>query len=343
MQKLRRLFLPAFAAFLALAPVAAQDPAPATLTLGGYAVGREVYGALLEAFRTKWQAETGQQLNVLETYQASGALSRQIEGGFTVDIFAAQLDPEVDRLVNAGLVGEDWRETDGYNGLSNVVIVTRAGNPKNIQDWADLTQDGVEVIIPNPGTSGGAQWLFLSPVGAVLRGEVEGFSADDAGVDAFLRAFVSKVGVFDRDGRESFLTFERGVGDVAITYENEALKAIEAGGDYEIVYPTSSVLIERPLVIIDGVVDANGNREIAEAFLEFARSEEAQQIYAANGYRPLSEEIELPEAVAELYPVLESEQIFSIADQFGSWKDARDLYFGDAGLITTIIAEVAGV
>jgi sulfate transport system substrate-binding protein len=325
-----------------LALSAQSAPAPTTLTLAGFAVGREVYGALLEAFRAEWQASTGQTVNVLESYQASGALSRQIEGGFPVDVFTAQLDPEVTRLVTAGLVDEDWKATDGYNGISNVVIVTRKGNPKNVQDWADLAQAGIEVILPNPGTSGGAQWLFLAPIGAVLRDKVEGYSADEAGVEAYLRGFIANVGVFDRDGRESFLTFERGVGDVAVTYENEALKAIEDGGEYEIIYPTSTVIIERPVVIIDENVERVGNRDVAEAFIAFAKSDAGQLIYAQNGYRPLAEStVELPEELAERFPVLED--TFTVDEQFGGWRDARTAYFGDEGLVTLLIAEIAGL
>ncbi len=342
MKQLRRLIIALGALVFLGGVLTAQDaPEPTTLTLGGYAVGREVYGSLLEAFVADWQAETGQQVSVLETYQASGALSRQIEGGFPVDLFAAQLDPEISRLVTAGLVGEDWKDTDGYNGISNVVIVARKDNPKNIQDWQDLAQEGVEIILPNPGTSGGAQWLFLSPIGAILRDQVEGFSADDAGVDAYLRGFIANVSVFDRDGRESFLTFERGVGDVAITYENEALKAIEAGGEYEIIYPASTIIIERPLVVIDENVDNIGNRDVAEAFVVFARSEAGQLIYAENGYRPLTNDIELPEELAAQFPELGD--TFTVDEQFGSWSNARSFYFGDEGLVTLLIAEIAGL
>lgn len=341
-----------------IAPVAAQDaPAPINLTLVGYAVPREALGAIIPAFQAKWLKDTKQQVNILESYGASGSQSRAVAGGFEADIVELSIEPDVSRLADAGLITHDWKAND-YKGIasnSEVVLVVRPGNPKGIKDWADLAQDGVEIVTPDPVTSGGAQWNILGAYGAARRGHVEGFDASDEGATQFLTKLITNVIAFDKDGRESFLTFENGVGDVAITYENEAYAGLQSGGEFEIVYPSSTLLIENPIALVDTYVDKHGTREVAEAFIQFVWSPEGQTIFAQHGFRPVNAEVaaqfnvnvevtpapDVPtDTVALVYPPIADQ--FSIEEEFKSWSDARKTFFGDEGSITKIISEVKG-
>ena len=351
---------------VALVPVSAQDtPTSVTITLAGYAVPREAYGDVIPLFQAYWQEQTGQQLIVLESYQASGAQSRAIAGGFEADIAALSIETDITRLVEAGLVSEDWKEDNPYQGFvsdSLVVLAVRPDNPRNIQDWVDLAQEGIEVITPDPATSGGAQWNILGAYGAARRGFVPGYEGEQ-GAEEFLRALAANIAVLDRDGRESFLTFERGIGDVAITYENEVFAGLLLGGQYTLVYPRSTILIENPVAVVDEYVDAHGTREVAEAFVEFLWTPDAQRIFANHGFRPVNPAIraelgiaeqteatvEAPAAEAEpstiehnpliVFPPVEDQ--FTVAE-FGGWPEARSVVFGDDGLFTQIIAEVQG-
>lgn len=344
----------------ALTPVAAQDatPAPVTLTLVGYAVPREAYGDVIPAFQTYWLKETGQQVLFLESYGASGSQSRAVASGFEADIVGLSIEPDVKRLVDAGLITHDWTDNP-YKGIvtdSLVVLAVRPDNSKNIHDWADLAQDGVEIITPDPATSGGAQWNILAAFGAAWRGHVGDFTADEAGATDFLRKLINNVTVFDKDGRESFLTFERGIGDVAITYENEVYAGYLSGGEYQIVYPTSTILIENPVSIIDTYVDKHGTREVAEAFINFLWSSDAQRIFALHGFRPVNADI-AKEFNVGVAPTADATQVATIGSvaltfppvtdqftigEFGGWSEVRKTYFGDEGSITQLIAEIKG-
>ncbi|MBL1134080.1 MAG: sulfate ABC transporter substrate-binding protein [Chloroflexi bacterium] len=325
-------------------PTQAQDqPETVTITLAAYAVPREAYEDVIPAFQAYWQEKTGQAVIVQESYQASGAQSRAVAGGFEADIVALSVESDVTRLVDAGLITHDWKAN--YNGFvtnSVVVLATREGNPLEIEDWGDLAGD-VEVITPDPATSGGAQWNILAVYGAARRGFVEGYAADDEGATEFLTKLLKNVVVFDRDGRESILTFEYGIGDVAITYENEIYAGEAAGSTYSVVYPTSTILIENPIAVVDAYVDEHGTREVAEAFVAFAQSAEAQRIFVENGFRPVNEdviaEVATDEELAEKFPKIED--LFTI-EEFGGWSVVRKELFGDEGRFTALIAEVAG-
>jgi sulfate/thiosulfate-binding protein len=341
------------------APAAAQDaPPPVTLTLVGYAVPREAYGDVIPLFQAYWLEQTGQTVQFLESYAASGAQSRAVAGGFEADIVALSIEPDITRLVDAGLITHDWKDNP-YDGIvtdSLVVLAVRPDNPKNILDWADLAQEGVEVITPDPATSGGAQWNILAAYGAARRGNVEGFEAGDEGATEFLRQLIANIAVFDKDGRESFLTFERGIGDVAITYENEVYAGYLKGAteDYQIIYPASTILIENPVALVDTYVDAHGTREVAQAFIDFLWSPEAQHVFAQNGFRPVNEDVaaeynvnvaaeegaQAPTDFVLAFPPVVDQ--FTIAEEFTSWGDARSTFFGDAGTITQLLTQVQG-
>jgi len=239
-----------------------------------------------------------------------------------------------------------------------VVIATREGNPLEITDWADLGAEDTEVITPNPATSGGARWNILGAYGAARRGFVEGYEATDEGGIQFLTDLITNVEVLDRDARESFLTFERGIGDVAITYENEYYAGVKAGGEYDVVYPRSTILIENPIAIVDTYVDLHGTREVAEAFVQFLWTQNAQRIFASNGFRPVNPvvaadyglDVELPADLPEETVTVEInpditfpavEDLFTI-EEFGGWAEAQPAYFGEEGSIIRLITEIKG-
>jgi len=342
------------------APSVAQDaPADVTLTLVGYAVPREAYGEIIPLFQQYWLEQTGQQVQIQESYGASGAQSRAVEGGFEADIVALSIEPDVTRLVDAGLITHDWKDNP-YNGFvtnSLVVLAVRPDNPKGILDWADIAKEGVEVIMPDPATSGGAQWNLLAAYGAARRGFVDGFAADDTGAADFLSKLITNVLVLDKDGRESFLTFERGIGDVAITYENEVYAGYLSGAvdQYTVIYPRSTILIENPVALVDVYVDKHGTREVAQAFIDFLWSPEAQEVFANNGFRPVNEEVAaafnvnvapdaegvpVPEGeVAITFPPVEDQ--FTI-EEFTDWPTARSTFFGDEGSLTQLLLNFQG-
>lgn len=342
---------------ITLSPVAAQDaPPPATLTLAAYSTPREVYGEVIPLFQAYWLEQTNQQVIVQETYQGSGALSRAIVGGFDADIAALSLEADITRIVDAGLITHDWKDNDyqGFISTSIVVLAVRPDNPLNIADWVDLVQPELEVITPDPATSGGAQWNVLAAYGAVRHGYVEGYEATDEGATQFLRDLFTNVITLDRDARESFLNFERGVGDVAITYENEVYTGLAADGEYQLVRPTSTILIENPVAVIDSFVDAHGTREVAEAFVDFLWTPEVQTIFANHGYRSVNPDVaaeyQTPEGEAAMEVVSAEnehvtfapiEDLFTI-EEFGGWGEARPAFFGDEGIFTTLIAEIQG-
>jgi sulfate/thiosulfate transport system substrate-binding protein len=341
----------------AVIPAAAQDaPPPVTLTFVAYSTPREAYGEIIPLFQAKWLEETGQQVILQESYGGSGSQSRAVAGGFEADLVALSLESDVTRLVDAGLITHDWKDNPYQGIVSNslVAFAVRPDNPKNITDWAGLVQDGIEVITPNPATSGGAQWNVLAAVGAVQRGHVEGFDASEEGATEFLSKLLTNVSVLDKDARESFLNFERGIGDVAITYENEIITGQLGGQEYQVVYPSSTILIETPVALVDTYVDKHGTREVAQAFYEFLWSTEAQRVFVQYGYRPLNEEVAAEFSVnvegAEpvdfgaliplSYPPIADQ--FTIVDQFTDWPTARTTYFGDEGLFTQLVAEIKG-
>ena len=310
------------------------------LILAGYTTPREAYRELIPIFQQQWKEKTGQTVTFEESYQGSGAQSRAVAEGFEADVVALSLEADVIRLEEAGLITHDWR-SEPFGGMvstSVVALAVREGNPKNIQDWADLAQPGLEILTPNPKTSGGAMWNILGLYGAAQRGHVEGYAADDAGAQDFLLNVLQSVTVMDKSARDSIVTFEKGIGDVAITYENEVLVGRQAGQTYELVLPSSTIQIDNPIAVVDTYVDKHGTREVAEAFVEFLLTPEAQQIFAKHGLR--SPDPEVAKATAEQYPPIED--LFTISD-FGGWKEATPAFFGDTGIFYQVLAEVQGI
>jgi len=318
------------------APATAGSPSALTLILGAYTTPREAYGKLIPIFKAQWQQEKGQAVTFEESYLGSGAQSRAIVEGFEADVTALSLEADVTRIAQAGLITHDWKNnpTKGIVSTSVVVFAVRKGNPKQIKDWADLAKPGVQILTPNPKTSGGAMWNILALYGAALRGKVDGVPAnDEAAASAFLTTVLKNVTVMDKGARESITNFEKGVGDVAITYENEVLVGQQSGQTYEMVIPRSSILIENPVAVVDTYVDKHGTRAAATAFVNFLFTKPAQEIFAQYGLR--SVDAEVAKATADRYPPVAD--LFTIQD-LGGWDQATPRFFGENGLYTKAVA-----
>ena len=311
---------------------------PVTLILGGYTTPREVYGkAILPAFQKEWQGTSGQRVQFRESYQGSSAQARAIAGGFEADVAALSLEGDIDKITQAGLITHDWRAAPhgGMASTSIVVLAVRPGNPKKILDWPDLTRPGLNVLTPDPKTSGGAQWNINAMYGAALKGFAGVRKDDRAAAKDFLKRVFRNVSIMDKGARESITTFEKGVGDVAITYENEILIGRQAGQKYDYVVPRSTILIENPVALVDRYVDQHGVRAAAEAFVTFLHGPQAQSLYARYGLRPVEESVakenasKLP-AVQDLWKI----------DYLGGWKKASQDLYGPEGAFTQVFSEL---
>lgn len=321
-------------------PTAVSGKLSAKLILGAYTTPREAYSKQILLFAAQWKEKTGQEVTFEESYLGSGAQSRAIVEGFEADIAALSLEADIDRIVTAGLITHDWQTAPNHGIVTTSIVsfAVRKGNPKNIHDWADLAKPGVEILTPNPKSSGGAQWNILALYGAALRGKIEGVTAGDEAATEFLKAVLKNVTAMDKGARESITNFEQGVGDVAITYENEVWVGRQKGQDYELVIPRSTILIQNPIAVVDSYVDKHGTREVAEAFVNFLFTQEAQDIFAQYGLRSVDPEV--AKATASQYPAVED--LFTIDQQYGGWKEATPKYFGDTGIYTQAIAAAQG-
>jgi sulfate/thiosulfate-binding protein len=292
----------------------------AKLTLVAYSTPREVYEELIPAFA---KTKQGSGVSFDQSYASSGEQSRAVESGLPADVVAFSLEPDVTRLVEADLVAPDWADDPHKGMVSNsvVVLAVRKGNPKGIKGWNDLVRDDVEVITPNPFTSGGARWNVMAAYGAQLE---DGKSKAEA--IAYLRKLFHNVPVQDKSARESLQTFAGGKGDVLIAYENEAVTAQQKGEELDYVIPDETILIENPIA----VVSDSGSPEQAKAFVDYVRSEAAQKVFADKGYRSI-----LPDLVdAKRYPKPAS--LFTI-EKFGGWDAVMKEFFDrDTGAVAEI-------
>ena len=286
---------------------ASAEGGETTLTLVAYSTPREVYAQLAEDFA---QTPAGGGVSFDESYAASGEQSRAVAAGLPADVVAFSLEPDVTRLVHEGLVGEGWSDDEHGGMVSNSIVVfaVRKGNPKGIRTWDDLTRKGIEVITPNPFTSGGAQWNVLAGYGAQLeRGRSEQEATD------YLRRLFHNVSVQDKSAREALQTFVGGKGDVLIAYENEAILARRKGEELDYVVPAETILIENPIALV-------GENETARAFVDYVRTPAAQRVFGEAGYRPVLEEV-----LTEFdYP--KPPRLFTIAE-LGGWGPVRERFF----------------
>lgn len=310
----------------------------APLVLSAYTTPREAYSkAIIPEFQKHWKAKAGQEVEFQESYQGSGAQSRAIISGFEADIAALSLEGDVTRIAQAGLIRHDW-QANQYRGIvstSLVVIAVRPGNPLGIRDWADLTRSGLKVLTPDPKTSGGAQWNIAAIYGAALRGYAGVPKDDPRAAQEFLKRVLLNVSIMDKGARESITNFEKGVGDAAITYENEVLVARQAGREYEYVIPRSTILIENPVALVDTYVDKHGVRQVAEGFINFLWTQDAQRVFAKYGLRPV-EPATAQEVAAQFQPAGDVWKI----DFLGGWKKVAQDIFGPNGVYTKSYEEL---
>lgn len=294
---------------------------------------RELYDEFNKDFIAKWKEEEGQDVTIKQSHGGSGKQGRAVIDGLEADVVTLALAYDIDEIAQTRqLLNKDWQtefENNSTPYTSTIVFLVRAGNPKGINDWSDLTKNDVSVITPNPKTSGGARWNYL----AAWAYANKLYSNDEAKVKEFMTALYSNVEVLDSGARGSTTTFvEREIGDVLIAWENEAYLSLnELGKDeFEIVTPSLSILAEPPVAIVDKIVDKKGTREVAEAYLEHLYSKVGQEIAAKNYYRPRDEEI--LEKYKDQFPALE---LVSIED-FGGWAKAQATHFKDGGTFDEI-------
>jgi len=303
---------------------------------------RELYQDVNAAFAKEWRARTGDTVKIKQSHGGSGKQARAVIDGLEADVVTLALAYDVDALAERGLLGKDWQKRLAHNAApysSTIVFLVRKGNPKGIKDWSDLVKPGIAVITPNPKTSGGARWNHLAAYGYALRQP----GGSDASAREFLKKLYKNVPVLDSGARGATTTFvERGIGDVLVAWENEALLAIrELGpGKVDIVAPSASILAEPPVAVVDKVVDKRGTRKVAEAYLQFLYTEQAQAIIARNYYRPGVEKE--AKKYASQFPNV---KLFRITDIAGDWTSAQKVHFADGGVFDQIYqpgAKVAG-
>jgi sulfate transport system substrate-binding protein len=307
-------------------------PAQPTISFAAYSTPREAYGKIISAFKSSWKDEhDGQEVIFQESYDGSTLQASRVVSGYEADVVALSLGPDVDQIADAGLITHDWTtEADGGMVTTSVVVFdVRPGNPLGIKDWNDLAKPGVEILTPDPASSGGARWNLVSAWGSALRGYGAVTKDDEAGASTLMQGVLGNVIAYDSSARKSIQNFEDGNGDVAITYENEVLTAQAAGKDDEAVYPPSSVLIENPVTVVDTNVDKHCVREVAEAFIEYLHSDEAKEIFADAGYR--STDLATAQMGGGDFPAIED--LWDV-DEFGGWDGLTGKLFGDTGIVT---------
>ena len=306
---------------------------PVTLLNVSYDPTRELYKAVNAGFAADWKAKTGQVVNINQSHGGSGAQSRSVADGLPADVVTLALGYDIDALADRGLLAKDWQRRLPNNSspyTSTIVFLVKKGNPWKIRDWGDLIKPGIEVITPNPKTSGGARWNFLAAWAWALK--------QGGGKEASARDYVSKlfrqVPVLDTGARGATNTFtQRGIGDVLLAWENEAhLSIAEFPGKYEIVIPSLSILAEPPVAVVDRVVDRKKSRPVAEAYLRFLYTPRGQEIIAHNHYRP--RDAGVAGRFAAQFPKL---PLVTIDDGiFGGWRKAQATFFADRGVFDQI-------
>lgn len=316
------------------AAVAAPSKESATLLNVSYDPTRELYQEFNAAFAKYWKAKTGQDVKVNQSHGGGGKQARAVLDGLEADVVTLALGYDVNILAEKGkLIPDNWQTRLPQNSApytSTIVFVVRKGNPKKIKDWNDLTREGVQVITPSPKTSGGARWNYLAAWGYALK--------QPGGDDAKAREFVSKlyknVPVLDSGARGATTTFvERKIGDVLITWENEAILSVKefAKDELELVAPSISVLTEPPVTVVDKNVDKHGTREVAEAYLKYLYTPEGQEVIAKNHYRPRD-----AAAAAKYKDQFPELNLFTVDELFGGWSKAQPTHFNDGGIFDQI-------
>jgi sulfate/thiosulfate-binding protein len=326
----------AAAAALSIATLAAGAVfADTTLLNVSYDPTRELYKDFNEAFAKDWQAKTGEKVTIEQSHGGSGKQARAVIDGLQADVVTLALQGDIDQIAKAGKLKADWQKRLGNNSspyTSTIVFLVRKGNPKSIKDWDDLTKEGVQVITPNPKTSGGARWNYL----AAWAFADQKYGHDEEKDKDFIKKLYANVPVLDTGARGSTQTFaQRAIGDVLLAWENEAFLALdELGADkFDIVVPSLSIKAEPPVAVVDEVVDAKGTRKVAEAYLNFLYTPEAQKLIAHHYYRPSDPKSADPKDLARFVDV----KLISIDDPlFGGWAKAQPKHFAEGGIFDQI-------
>ncbi len=312
----------------------AHAQGPVTILNVSYDPTRELYQDYNGAFAKYWKAKTGQDVTIQQSHNGSGAQARSVIDGLQADVVTLALAYDIDAISEkAKLLPANWQSRLPNNSTpytSTIVFLVRKGNPKNIKDWDDLVRPGVAVITPNPKTSGGARWAYLAAWGyAYLKS-----GKSDAAAKDFVAKVYKNVPVLDTGARGSTTTFvERGIGDVLLAWENEALLSVkELGPDkFQVIYPSQSILAEPPVSIVDQVVDKRGTRAVAEAYLQYLYTPEGQEIAARNFYRPRLDSV--AKKYASAFPKI---KLFTLADVAGDWHKTQTVHFADGGVFDQI-------
>ena len=308
---------------------------PVSLLNVSYDPTRELYDEFNRAFAEHWKKQTGQEVKISQSHGGSGKQARSVIDGLQADVVTLALAYDIDALADKGrLIPKDWQKRLPHNSspyTSTILFLVRKGNPKGIKDWDDLVKPGVAVITPNPKTSGGARWNYLA-AWAFAR---EKFGGDEAKTRDFITRLFKNAPVLDTGARGATTTFvQRGIGDVFISWENEALLAIrENGADkFEIVAPSLSILAEPPVTWVDRVVKKRGTEALAKDYLEYLYSPEGQTIAGKNFYRP-----RLPEVAEKFKHQFPAMKLVTIDEAFGGWSKAQPQHFGDNGIFDQIM------
>jgi sulfate transport system substrate-binding protein len=309
-----------------------STPTDVALLNVSYDPTRELYRDFNAAFANHWAATSGQRVTVKQSHGGSGGQARAVIDGLEADIVTLALAYDVDAIAKAGLIQPGWTAKLPDNSApytSTIVFLVRKGNPKGIKDWSDLIKPGIQVITPNPKTSGGARWNYL----AAWQFAKTQSAADDMKARDFVAALFKNVPVLDSGARGSTTTFmERGIGDVLLTWENEAYLALaEAKDKVEIVAPPASILAEPSVALVDTVVDRRGTRDVARAYLQYLYSPEGQEIAAKHHYRPRDKAVAAKHAAA-----FAEVKLFTIDEAFGGWDNAQKTHFVDGGTFDQI-------
>ena len=326
---MRKFILGVTALVVAISPVAAT-----TLLNVSYDPTRELYQQVNAVFAKRWKAKTGETLDIQQSHGGSGKQARSVIEGLPADVVTLALANDIDEIADRGLIAKNWQKRLPLNSTpyySTIVFLVRKGNPKHIRDWNDVVRPGVGVITPNPKTGGAPRWTYLAAWGYASKT----YGADKA--RDFVRRLYQNVLVLDSGARGSATTFiQRGQGDVLLTWENEALLAVREAnpGDYEIVYPSISILAEPSVAVVDKNVAAHGTQKVAEAYLRFLYTPEAQEIEARNFYRPRDPAIARKYA-AQFKPL----KLFTIERNFGGWRRAQAAHFAEGGTFDQITAK----
>jgi sulfate transport system substrate-binding protein len=330
-----RRYTLAGAAFVLSLLTAGPVLADTTILNVSYDPTRELYKAVDAAFVKEWKAKTGEKVTIEQSHGGSGKQARAVVDGLQADVVTLALEGDINQIAKAGLIKPDWHErlpNKSAPYTSTIVFLVRKGNPKAIKDWDDLIKPGIQVITPNPKTSGGARWNYL----AAWAYADQKYGHDEAKSKEFLSNLYAHVPVLDTGARGSTTTFaQRGIGDVLLAWENEALLALdELGADkFEIVVPSLSIKAEPPVAVVDKVVDAKGSRKVAEAYVNFLYTPEAQKLIAHSYYRPSKPEDADAKDLARFPKV----KLVSIDDPlFGGWAKTQPAHFDDGGIFDQI-------